>query len=330
MKLKHWAGVAVVAAGSLPVAAWAQSAADFPRKPIRYLIATAAGAGVDTTARAIGQKLTQSWGQQVVVDARPGGSGVLAYEQLTKALPDGHTIMMVTATHTISSLVIPEWPYPIAQSVQPVAQLTSLFYIVYHHPSLAVNSFKEMIEFARANPGKLRYGTGGMSSISHLAWEMIAVGTGVKLRHVAYKGAQPAITATIAGEMQVGLATPISLRPHIQAGRAKPLAITARQRSPVLPDLPTVAELGLPGYEVDQWYGVVTQVKTPMPVVRKLHAGVVEAIKSPDVVQRLAADGSTVVGSTPEEFAAHIKAELAKWRKVLDATGVALSGSKLK
>jgi len=330
MRFNAWIGAAFVVTGWVPTIASAQSAADFPRKPIRYLIATAAGAGVDVTARSIAQKLTQGWGQQVVVDARPGGSGVLAYEQLTKALPDGHTIMMVTATHTISSLVIPEWPYPIEKSVQPIAQLTSLFYIVYHHPSLPVSSFKEMIEYARANPGKLRYGTGGMSSISHLAWEMIAQGTGIKLRHVAYKGAQPAITATIAGEMQAGLATMISLRSHVQAGRAKLLAITSKQRSPIVPDLPTVAELGLPGYEVDQWYGVVTQVKTPAAVVRKLHSGIVEAIKSPEVVQRLAADGSTVVGSAPEEFAAHIKAELAKWRKVLDATGVALSGSKLK
>jgi tripartite-type tricarboxylate transporter receptor subunit TctC len=319
----------MLAGAALPSSVLAQ-ATEFPRKPIRFLIATAPGAGVDATARAVGEKLTLSWGQPVVVDARPGASGVLAYEQLGKAQPDGHTIMMVTATHPISSMVIPNWPYPLDRSVQPVSQLTSLFYIVYHHPSLQVGSFKEMIAYARANPGKLRYGTGGMSSISHLGWEMIAMGTGIKLRHVAYKGAQPAITATIAGEMQVGLATPISLRPHIQAGRAKPLAITAKARSPVLPDLPTVAELGVANYEVDQWYGVVTQRGVPPQMVRKLHAGLVEAINSPDVVKRLSADGSTAVGSTPEEFSAHIKSELAKWRQGLDATGVVLSGSKLK
>jgi tripartite-type tricarboxylate transporter receptor subunit TctC len=308
----------------------AQDAQPFPAKPIRFLIGTAPGAGVDTTARAIGIKLTQAWGQQVVVDARPGASGAFAYEQLMKATPDGHTIMMISATHPISSLVIPDWPYPVDRAVQPVSQVTSLFYIVYHHPSVPFGSFKDMIAYARANPGKLRYGTGGNSSISHLAWEMIAHDTGVKLMHVAYKGAQPAITATAAGEMHVGMATLISLRAHMQAGRSKPLAITARQRSSTLPEVPTVAELGLPGYEVDQWYGVATSVKAPPAAVRRLHAGVVAAIRSPDVMQRLAADGSTAVGSTPEEFAVHIKAELAKWRKVLADTGLALSASKLR
>lgn len=252
----------------------------------------------------------------------------MAYENLAKANADGHTLIIISATHTINTLVIPNWPHDVSKVVAPVTQLTSLFYVVYNRPSVPIGSFKDVIAFARANPNKLAYGTGGNSSISRLGWELIAQQTGVKLKHVAYKGAAPAIMATIAGEMQSGFATLLSLRPHIEAGRAKPLAVTSQTRIAALPDVPAVAELGLPGYEINQWYGVGTVAKVPPTIISRLNAAIVEAVKSPEVAQRLSADGSMPVGSSPEEFRGHIHAELAKWRKVLEDTGVILSARK--
>ena len=314
---------------TLPMQSLAQSNIEYPTKPIRLLTATAVGGGVDATSRAIANKLTVAWGQQVVVDNRAGASGAIAYEHMSKATPDGYTLMIITATHTINSLAMPNWPYDITRMMAPLSQLTSLFYVIYHHPSVPVSSFKELLAYARANPGKLHYGTGGRASVSHLGWEIIAHMAGVKLAHVPYKGAAPAISATVAGEMQIGFATLISLRSHIVSGRARPVAITAKHRAPTLPDIPTVAESGLPGYEVDQWYGVVTNAKVPTAIVQKLSAGIIDAIKSPDVIQRLAADGSTAVGSSPLQFSAHIKSEILKWGKVLEDTGLKLSGSKI-
>jgi tripartite-type tricarboxylate transporter receptor subunit TctC len=176
-----------------------------------------------------------------------------------------------------------------------------------------------------AHSGKLNYGTPGIASIQHLGWEMFSHMTGAKFTHVAYKGGAPAITATIGGEMQIGFITLLSLRPHLTVGRARAIAVTSRQRVPALPDLPTVAESGLPGFEIDQWYGVVTTSKVPRAVVNKLSAAIAEAVKSPDVAQRLAGDGSTAVGSTAEQFGAHIRAEIAKWRKVVKETGLILN-----
>ena len=310
-----------------PLVAYAQTSPDFPTKPIRYLTQSAPGGGSDTTARALANKLTQIWGQQVIVDNRPGASGAIVYDVFQKATPDGYAIMMITATHVINSLVIPDWP-DINKLFAPVSQITSLFYVVYNHPSVPFKSIQDLVAYARANPGKLPYGTGGNASISHLGWELFAHTTGIKLKHVHYKGAALSITATVAGEMKVGFATLLSMRPHLSSGRANALAVTSAQRSPALPDVPTVAESGLPGYVIDQWYGVATHAAVPPAVVNKLNAGFVEAVKAPDVAQRLAADGSTPVGSSSAEFRKHVRSEVEKWRKVLQDTGVVLSGAK--
>jgi len=187
---------------------------------------------------------------------------------------------------------------------------------VVHHPSLPVKNVKEMIAYAKANPGKLNFGSSGTGGLQHFAGEMFAHMAGIRMTHIPYKGASTVVSAMLSGEVQVGFSTMFGVRPHAQAGRLKIIAITDGKRSPAAPELPTVAESGLPGYEVDQWYGIVTSAKVPMPIVRKLHAAVAEVLKQPDVVQRLAHDGSTPVGSTPEQFGAHIKSEMAKWRKL--------------
>jgi tripartite-type tricarboxylate transporter receptor subunit TctC len=196
--------------------------------------------------------------------------------------------------------------------------------VVYHNPSAQIKSIQELIAYAKAHPGKLNYGTSGTGSVQHLGWEMLRHMTGVKLVHVPYKGGAAAIAALLAGDVQVGMASLFTVRPHMSAGRLRVLAITAKQRSPTVPELPTVAEAGVAGYEVYQWTGVITGAKVSPEIIRKLNAGIVEALKLPDVVQCLGADGSTAVGSSPEAFGAHIKSEIAKWRKLVKDAGLVL------
>ena len=312
-------GVAVAAPPSR-----AQAQQNFPTKPVRFIVGLAPGGAQDATARAIAQKLSETWGRQVIVDNRPGATGAIALDLTAKAAPDGYTICLISAGAALNAAVNPKLPYDLTQDLAAVSQASSLFYVLFHSPSVPVKSIKELIAYAKANPGKLNYGVPGTGSLLHFAVEMFSHMTGAKLVHVPYKGGAPAIAALLAGEVQLGMVTLIALRPHMQSGRLRPLAITAKQRSPSVPELPTIAEAGVPGYEVDPWYGVVTSAKVSPAIIRKLNAGITEALRSPDVVQRLAADGSTPVGSSPEEFGAKIKSEIAKWRKLVKEAGVVI------
>jgi tripartite-type tricarboxylate transporter receptor subunit TctC len=320
-----------LAVGSLwsPVAG-AQGAASFPSQSMRIIVGTSPGGALDATARAIGNSLAQVLGQQVLVDNRAGASGALAYEQLIKAPADGHTMLTVSATHVVNSLVIPGWPYQTSKVTEPLSQVASLYYIIYRHPSVPTKTLKELLAYARQHPGKVMYGTGGMANISHLGWEWLAHMSGTRFKHVAYKGASNAVKATIAGEMHVGFSTVHSLRHHFAAGRAHPLAVTSRERLAALPEVPAVAEFGYPDYEVNQWYGIATNANVPADIVAKLSSAIVDAVKSPEVRKRLESDGSVVVGSSREAFRKHLEDEQIQWRKILQDTGVTLSGAKLK
>jgi tripartite-type tricarboxylate transporter receptor subunit TctC len=298
-------------------AAPADAAKDYPNKPIRFIVGPVPGGGADITARAIAQKISEAWGRQVIVDNRPGASGAIAVDITAKAIPDGYTICLISAAQTVNSAVNSKLPYDLTKDLAGISQATSLFYVLDHSPSVPAKSIKELIAYAKANPGKLNYGTTGSGSLQHVAWEMFRHMTGTKLVHVPYKGGPAAMAAMLAGDVQLGFASLIAVRPHMSSGRLRLLAITAKERSPAVPELPTVAEAGVPGYEVDQWYGVITGVKVSPAIVRKLNAGIAEALKWPDVVQRLSADGSTPVVSSPEEFGAHIKFEIAKWRTLV-------------
>lgn len=308
----------------VPVPAGAQTAVEFPTRPVRLIVPVAPGGGNDITARAIALKLSQAWGTQVVVDNRAGASGAIAFDIAVKAAPDGYTLLMMAASHPINTVTLANWPYDVSKDVAAVSQATSLSYVVYSHPSVPFTSFKDLLAYGRKYPLKLNYGTPGTASLQHLGWEMLGHVTGAKFTHVPYKGGAPAITATIAGEMQFGFITVVSLRPHLSAGRARALAVTSRQRMAAFPELPTIAELGVPGFELDQWYGVVTTAKVPPAIVNKLSTAVAAAVKSPEVVQRLIGDGSEPVGSSAEQFGALIKSEISKWRKVLKETGIVL------
>jgi tripartite-type tricarboxylate transporter receptor subunit TctC len=306
----------VCAAASLQAASAADIARDYPNRPIRFITPFVAGAGTDTTARTIAQKLSETWGQQVIVDNRTGAAGAIGVDLTAKAVPDGYTICLISASHSVNSATNSQLPYDLTKDLQAVTQASSLFYVVYHHPSVPVNSIKELIAYAKANPGKLNFGSSGTGGLQHFAGEMFSHVAKIKMVHVPYKGTAAVTTAMLSGDVQVGFGTLFGVRPHMQSGRLKVLAITAGKRSPAAPELPTVMEAGLPGYEVDQWYGVLTTAKVPRPIVLKLNAAIGEALKQPDVVKRFGADGSTPAGSTPEQFGAHIKSEIAKWRKL--------------
>jgi tripartite-type tricarboxylate transporter receptor subunit TctC len=259
-----------------------------------------------------------------VVDNRPGAAGTIGVDITAQATPDGHTICLISASHSVNAATNPKLPYDLTRDLQAVSQATSLFYVMYVNPSVPAKSVQELVAHAKANPGKLNFGSSGTGGLQHFAGEMLAHLAGVKLVHVPYKGGAAVIADALAGNIQIGFGTLLSTRGHMKAGRLRLLAVSTRERSPAAPELPTLAESGVPGYEVDQWYGVVTSAKVPRALVDKLAAGVAQAIKSPEVAQRFSAEGSTPVGTRPEQFSAHIKSEIAKWRKLVKDAGLAL------
>lgn len=307
-------------------AAAADLAKDYPNKPVRFIVPFAPGAGTDTTARTIAQKLSDAWGQQVVVDNRTGAAGAIGVDLTAKAVPDGYTICLISASHSVNSAVNSKLPYDLTKDLAAISQASSLFYVVYLNPaSVPVKSIKELVAHAKANPGKLNFGSSGTGGLQHFAGEMFNYVAGTKMTHVPYKGTAAVIPAMLAGDVQVGFGTLFGVRPHLPSGRLRALAVTTGKRTPAAPELPTVAEAGVPGYEVDQWYGVLTGAKVPAPIVRKINAAIGEALKSPDVVKRFSADGSTPTSSTPEQFGKHIRSEIAKWRKLAKAAGLQLT-----
>jgi tripartite-type tricarboxylate transporter receptor subunit TctC len=297
-------------------AAETDAARQYPRKPIRLIVPYSAGGANDLTARTIGAKLGDKWGQQVVVDNRPGAGGAIALENTASASPDGYTLCLFSASQTTATAAGQKLPYDLLKDLQPITEAVSLFYVVYHSPSLPVKSIKDLIAYAKANPGRINYGTSGFGSLQHLAGELMSHMTGVQMVHVAYKGSANIIPAMLANEVQLGFNSLVSVRPQVQAGRLRWIAVTGRKRSPLV-DLPTVAESGLPGFEVTQWYGMVTAARVPEAIVNKLYTATAEGLHAPDVTQRLTADGSEIVASSPQEFGEHLRSEVAKWRKVI-------------
>ncbi len=306
-------------------AAQSDPAKDYPNKPVRFISPFVPGAGTDTTARTLAQKLTDAFGQQFVVDNRTGAAGAIGVDITAKAPPDGYTISLISASHSVNSAVNSKLPYDLTKDLQGITQATSLFYAVYHHPSVPVKNVKELIAYSKANPNKLLFGSSGTAGLQHFAGELFNHLSGAKLMHVPYKGTAAVVVAMLGNEVQVGFGTLFGVRPHMQSGRLKVIAITAGKRSPAAPDLPTVAEAGVPGYEVDQWYGVITGANVPRPIVNKLQQAMAQALKAPDVAQRLAGEGSTPVGSTPEQFTAHIQSEINKWRKLVKEANLRLA-----
>ncbi len=315
--------VAVLAATAITGQA-ADAAKDYPNKPVRLIAPFTPGAGTDTTARMLAKHLSDQWNQQVVVDNRTGAAGAIGVSIANEATPDGYTICLISASHSVNSATNPNLPYDLTKDLQGISQATSLFYAVYVNEKVPAKSIKELIAYAKANPGKLNYSSSGTGGLQHFAGEMFDHLAKVKMIHVPFKGSAAGIVANLAGEVQVGFGTLFGVRPHMQSGRLRVLAITAKKRSPAVPDIPTVDEAGVPGYEVDQWYGIIGSAKIPKPIINKIRDGIVVALKDPAVTKRLASDGSTPVGSTPEQFSAHIKSEVNKWRALAKAANLKL------
>jgi tripartite-type tricarboxylate transporter receptor subunit TctC len=313
-----WAGIP---------AAHAAAAAEvdkYPTKPVRLIAPFVAGAGTDITARAIAQKLTEKWGNQVIVDNRPGAAGTIGVEVTALAAPDGYTLCLISASHAVNAATNPKLPYDLTRDLQGISQATSLFYVMYTNPSVPAKTIQEFVAYARSNPGKINFGSSGTGGLQHLSGEMFNYLAKVQMVHIPYKGGAAVIADALAGNIQVGYGTLLSSRGHYKAGRLRPLAISAKQRSSIAPELPTIAESGVPGYEVDQWYGIITSSKVPRPLVNKISAAIAEGLKSPETAQRLASEGSIPVGSTPDQFQAHIRNEVDKWRKLVKEVGLTL------
>ena len=304
-------------------AAQADPVATYPSKPVRFIVPFVAGAGTDTTGRVVAAKLSELWGQQVVVDNRAGATGAIGVDLTAKAPPDGYTICLISGSQTVNSAVNEKLPYDLSKDLKGITQMTTLPYAVYVNSAVPAVNIREMIAYAKNNPGKMTFASSGTGGLQHLAGELFAHSAGVKLLHVPFKGAGAGILAILGGEVQAGFSTLLGVKPHASSGRLRILAITAAKRTPNAPEIPTVAET-VPGYEVDQWYGLVITSKAPPALVNKITAAVVAALKSPDVIARLGADGSTPVGSSVDQFTNHVKNEILKWRKLAKEANLAL------
>ena len=297
----------------------------YPTKPIRFVIPYPPGGASDVTARIIGAKMTESWGQQVLIDNRPGANGIIALEHVAKSAPDGYTILMANVgPNAINPVVYSKLPYDAIRDFAPVTLTTKVPQVIVANPYLPVRNVKELIALAKSRPDQVVFASGGNGSSNHLALELLKTMAGVKMVHVAYKGDAQAMTDTMSGYVQITMPTVIAATPHIKSGKLKALAVGTAKRVAALSSVPTVAESGVPGYESESWGGVMTRAGTPQPIVDRLHAEITRILKLPDVREKLDALGGEIVGSTPAEFAAYLKAEIAKWDKVAKAANIRL------
>lgn len=295
----------------------------YPEKPLRLVVPFTPGSGVDIVARLLGQKLSESWNQSVVVDNRSGAGGTIGAEMVAKAVPDGYTILMGNlATHGINPNLYRKLPYDAIRDFAAITQVAEVTNVLVVHPSLRVQSTQDFIALAKAKPATINYGSGGSGSGAHLAAELFKSMAGINLVHVPYKGVGLAMNDLIGGQIQLMFSNLLSSLPHVRAGRLRALGVTTTKRSPAIPDLPTIDEAGLRGYEATNWFGVLAPAGTPKQVVTKLNADIVKVLHLPNVKDRLSSQGADPVGSSPEAFAAHIKSEIARWKMVITQAGI--------
>ncbi len=293
----------------------------YPGKPIRIVVPFAPGGGADIIARILGQKMTDSWGQQVVVDNRAGASGNIGAEIVAKAAPDGHTLLMASSALAINPSVYRSVPYDPIKDFAPITQPALLPNILVVHPSVPAKTVRDLIALAKSRPGQLAYASAGAGTGTHLAAEMFKLQAGVDMVHVPYKGGGAVISDLLGGQVALTFATLPSVMPYVKAGRLHALAMTTTKRWPGLPAVPTIAESGFQGFEISTWIGLLAPAGTPKDVVGKLHGEVTRILKLPDVRERFDSLGMEPVGDTPEQFAAYIRSELAKYAKVVKQSG---------
>jgi tripartite-type tricarboxylate transporter receptor subunit TctC len=302
-----------------PAPAHAQA---FPNKPVRLVVPFPPGGPLDTVGRALAQKLTEAWGQSVIVDNRPGAGGNIGADLVAKAAPDGYTVVMgALSTHAVNPSLYAKMPYDAIKDFAPITLVAITPNVLVVNPSLPVNSVRELVAYAKANPGKLAFGSGSNGSAGHLAGELFKADTGTDLLHVPFKGAAPAMQALLSGDIQLMFDNLASASAQVKAGKLKALAVTTARRSPLAPDLPTMAESGLPGFDISTWFGLLAPAGTPPDVVARWNAEVGRILRTPDMRERLTAMGAEAAPDTPAEFAQFIASEAAKYARIVKVSG---------
>jgi len=319
--------VAVVLAVALPQAlaqdASTSSAQAYPNRPIRIVVAIPSGSGTDTVARLIAQGLSERLGRQVVVENRPGAGTIIGNEIVAKAKPDGYTLLMNGAALTISPAMYKKIPYDTLHDFAPITVAVFTPNLMAVHPSVPAKSVQEFIALAKARPGQILFSSGGRGTNSHLATELFASMAQIRLVHVPYKGSTPGVIDLMAGHVALMINSVSTVLAHVRSGKLRALGVASAHRVAAAPDIPTIAEAGLPGYESVQWSGLLAPAGTPQEIIARLHKETIAILRAPDMRERLAGDGSELVANSPEEFAAFLKAELVKWAAVVKATGIA-------
>ena len=303
--------------------AFAQGTA-YPAKPVRIVVPSSPGGGTDILARLLAQKLTENLGQQFVVENRPGAGQIIGIEAVARSAPDGYTLLMAASAIVINEVLYKKPPYDTLRDFAPITLGASLPNILVVHPALPAKSVRELIALAKARPGMLNYSSAGSGTSPHLSMELFRIMSGITLTHIPYKGTGPATVDLVAGQVQLSMPNVLTALPQIKGGKLRALGVTSAKRASGLPDIPAIAEAGVPGYEAIQWYGLLAPAGTSRDVVNKLQSETAKILVLQEVKERLAADGADAVGNRPQEFAAYIKVEIDKWSKVVKAGGITL------
>jgi tripartite-type tricarboxylate transporter receptor subunit TctC len=324
MNRRLQAGITTALAGALVVPApcgAAESTVAYPTKPVRVIVASGAGGGLDFVARLVATPLTETLGQSFVVDNRAGASGSIAAELTALAPPDGYTLMLLSASLVVYGLVN-KTRYDLYRDFAPISQVAAAPYILTVHPGVPAKTVKELVAYAKANPSKLNFASTGNASLAHLAGELFATSTGTQVVHIPYKGVGAALTDMLSGQIQMSFLSMGSVYSQVRSGKLRAIAIATAARSKTAPEIPTMVESGVPGFVVTQWHGLLAPRATPRPIIERLHREIVKAVHRPDVVSRLALDGTEGVASTPEEFAAFLRSERDQWTKVAKVANI--------
>jgi tripartite-type tricarboxylate transporter receptor subunit TctC len=301
---------------------WHVHAQDYPVKPVRLISGFAPGGGSDIMARLVAERLHEAWGRPFIVDNRPGAGGTIAMTTTANAAADGYTLLVVSGSALINAVYVSKVPFSMLKAYAPITQLTSGPYLFVVHPSVKAQSIKELVALVQARPGQLNYGSSGTGSFAHLGGELFKHLTGGDMVHVPFKGSGAMMIDLIGGHIQAGIPSTISAMPHVRAGKLRALAVTSEKRSPLMPDLPTVLEAGVPGFSIDSWYGIVAPAGTPATVIGKLNGEVARSVKSPAVVALLAKEGAVPAVGSPEELHSLMTKEIDKWGKVIKSSNI--------
>ena len=323
-RLLAFAAALVGLAALTPSPAKAQAAGAFPDRPVRMVVPYPPGGSVDPVARLLGQKLGALWGQQVVIDNRPGASTIIGTDTVAKAPADGYTILLTASTHVSNALLFASLPYDSFKDFAPVAPVYKADFVLVGHPSIPANTLKELIALAKARPNQLNYGSAGAGNANHMAAELMKEMTGTQMVHVPYKGGGPLLNDLIGGQIQLYFAVPVAVISHVQSGKLKAFATTADGRLPLMPTVPTFTEAGLPGFGMRSWIGVFAPAATPAPIVAKIAADLGRVLAMPDVKERLESQGQAPMVMNPQQFGALVKSDIDEYARIIKAANIKL------